>query len=75
MAKRVHMAMATDADRHSDSYIRKRICSCVTVNGAHPTVAEFRRMCVEARAEGLEVFPPCDNTDERGYCQGHEEVE
>ena len=72
MGRTVHVAMATDADRHSDRYIAKHICSCVTVNGVHPSVAEFRRMCREARARGLAVFPPCDNTDALGYCQGHE---
>lgn len=42
-------------------------------SGKHPTPAHLRILCAQARAKGLEVFPPCDNVDERGRCLGHPE--
>ena len=39
------------------------------------SVAELRRLCAEARAQGLEAFPPCDHTDAKGRCLGHESTD
>jgi len=73
MSRHIHMAQGIDADRFDDAYLRKRVIPFVSrEDGSHPTVAEFRKACAEARSKGLEVFPPCDNTDERGHCKGHE---
>lgn len=71
-----HMAQSVDADRFTDAYLRQTVLPGVrNAAGEHPTVAEFRAACAAARAKGLEVFPPCDNVDERGRCKGHEESE
>lgn len=69
---RFHMALSVDVDRFSDTVIRKNYLPIALFDGkplAHPEL--LRRECRKAREKGLAVFPPCDNTDERGYCQGH----
>ena len=33
---------------------------------------EVVRRVQEARSQGLEVWPPCDKTSEKGRCLGHE---
>ena len=71
MSKRFHLSMSVDADRFTDAYIRKHILPAIKPTFEHPEL--FRRACREAREEGLAVFPPCDHTDARGYCLGHEE--
>lgn len=68
--KTFHMVMSVDADRFGDGYIRKHILPGIRVEGRILTAADFRSMCREARTKGLEVFPSCDNHDERGYCRG-----
>jgi hypothetical protein len=71
-----HMAESVDADRFTDAYLRRVVLPGVLNEaGEHPTVAEFRAACAAARAKGLEVFPPCDNVDERGRCKGHPQTE
>lgn len=70
----LHMAMAVAVDRFDDKYLAKRVCPTLTLpSGKHPTPAHLRILCAQARAKGLEVFPPCDNVDERGRCLGHPE--
>lgn len=70
----LHMAMAVAVDRFDDKYLAKRVCPTFTLpSGKHPTPAHLRILCAQARAKGLEVFPPCDNVDERGRCLGHPE--
>jgi hypothetical protein len=68
-----HMALAVDVDRHTDAYLRWHVCRGLKVNGFEPTPEKLRALCAKARANGQEVFAPCDNTDARGYCQGHED--
>lgn len=74
MSQMRHVALSVDIDRFSDSKLRKEFCSgWLTVNGRVPTVAELRAACLDARNRGLVVFPPCNNVDHLGYCQGHPE--
>jgi hypothetical protein len=62
--------MAVDVDRHDDSYLRRHVLPGIRRNGRIIGVAEFRGMCAEARAQGFDAFPSCDNFDERGHCRG-----
>jgi hypothetical protein len=71
VSKSFHMAMSVDADRFTDAYIRRNILPFVSHKFEHPEL--FRRACRAEREKGHEVFPPCNNTDARGYCAGHEE--
>ncbi len=69
---RIHVAISVDIDRYSNRELRKwlhmfRPLGCRTVE-------DIRAKCREARAEGLDVFPPCDNTKPDGHCAGHEEA-
>ncbi len=73
MSRLVHIALSVDVDRFSDAYMRKHYCRGITHEGGQLTPKKLRKLCVEARSRGLQVFPACDNTDERGFCQGHEE--
>jgi hypothetical protein len=68
-----HMAQSVDADRFTDAYLRKHVLPSMTHEGKPVTVKQFRKACADARAKGLDVFPPCDNVDEKGNCRGHEE--
>lgn len=43
MSKRIHVAMSVDADRFSDTYIRKHILPAITPTFEHPEL--FRRGC------------------------------
>lgn len=45
----------------------------VKSDGTKPTPTEVRREIMLAVNKGCVVLPPCDNVDELGYCQGHEE--
>ncbi len=73
MSRMTHMALSVDVDRFSDAKLRREFCvPGVFLRGVTPTVEQLRLACYKARLDGLEVFPPCDNTDARGYCKGHE---
>lgn len=67
--------MSANADRFSDSYIKRTILKCVTVDGKPISLAEFKRLCADARAKGYAVIPPCDNVKPNGHCAGHLEQE
>lgn len=77
--KTLHVALSVDIDRFSDAVIARDWLPLFAKNhvngdlvekhGLELTVADVRRVCADARARGLEVFPPCDNTDANGYCQ------
>ncbi len=69
------IAMSVDADRFDDRCIRSKILPSVTVDGKPISVAEFRRLCADARAKGYRVIPQCDNTKPNGHCAGHVEQE
>lgn len=69
------MAMSAHADRFDDRYIRTKILPCVTVDDKPVTLAEFKRLCADARAKGYSVIPPCDNVKPNGHCAGHIEQE
>jgi hypothetical protein len=70
-----HVALSVDVDRYDDSALRARWIRGLKIAGKRATVKSLRRACGAARAKGLEVFPPCDNVDARGYCQGHPDTE
>ena len=71
--KTIHCAMSVDVDRHTDKYLRERVCPGLVLNGRNPSVEELRIACNDARIEGLRVFPPCDNTLADGSCAGHDD--
>lgn len=72
--KSMHVAMSTSAELgRSDAYVEREILPGLLTGGRRPTVAEFRKMSSDARAQGFDVFPPCDNHDAKGYCKGHDE--
>lgn len=73
IGRRYHMAQSVSVDRFTDAYLRKTVCPGLLIDGRRPTPTELRNACAAARVEGLEVFPPCDNVDERGRCKGHED--
>lgn len=75
--RRYCMALSIDVDRFSNAKLRKDYCTpgCgILLDGKVPTVEELRIACAKGRAKGLEVFPPCDQVDDRGHCTGHEEA-
>lgn len=65
-----HCAVSVDIDRFSDTKLSRDWLACFKPLGV-TTPADIRRLCGDARAKGLEVFPPCDHVDERGFCKGH----
>lgn len=69
------VAMSAHADRFSDSYIKRTILKCITVDGKPISLAEFKRLCADARAKGYTVIPPCDNVKPNGHCAGHPDQE
>lgn len=70
MSKSFHMAISVDIDRFDDATLRRNWCRYYP---QFRTPAKLRKMCEEARKQGLDAFPPCDNVDEKGHCKGHEE--
>lgn len=66
-----HVAISVDVDRFPDGYLEKHYVNGIKINGERVTVERFRELCAELRAEGMEVFPPCDHVDEKGFCKGH----
>jgi hypothetical protein len=74
--KTVHMSLSVDVDRFPDSYIKKHYDGILKrADGTRVSWHELRALCSEYRAQGFEAFPPCDNVNERGLCQGHEVAE
>jgi hypothetical protein len=72
--RRVHMALSVDVDRFSDAVLRSQYDGIlVRADGSRVPWHELRALCAEYRADGYEVFPPCDRTNARGVCEGHEE--
>jgi len=73
----MHMAVSVDADRFSDAYLKRTYCypGAPFLRGKSYTVKEFRAECARLRAQGKEVFPPCDNTGPDGSCLGHKRSE
>ena len=67
----IHTALSVDVDRFGDKYLSEHILPVISHDGKPVTVAQLRVMCFDYRNRGFEVFPPCDNVDSRGYCQGH----
>lgn len=70
-ARRFHCAVSVDIDRFSDRVLETKWLPMFAQAGA-TSASDIRRLCAEARAAGREVFPPCDEHDERGICRGHE---
>lgn len=70
----MHAAASVDIDRFSDARLRKVWLPMFRQLGCE-TPQDIRKKCAEARAQGLEVFPPCDNTGPTGACLGHSESE
>ena len=68
----IHMALWVDVARFSDSYIEREVLPSLSHEGKPVTLGQLRVMCFDYRNRGYEVFPPCDNYDERGRCLGHE---
>ena len=74
MGKTMHMALSVDIDRFTDAHLRKHYGGALVYKGsAAETPKEIRFLCRLARSKGFEVFPPCDNVDEKGCCKGHPE--
>lgn len=71
----IHIALSVDIDRHNDRYMEREYLDMFRKQKGFEHVAQIRAYCAEARAKGLVVFPPCDNADARGYCQGHPNCE
>lgn len=69
--KRFHVAVSVNVDRRDDRYLRESWLEDFRAAGLATSVAGIRKACAEARARGLEVFPPCNEVDERGRCVGH----
>ena len=67
MSQRFRIAISVDIDRFDDKQLKRECCRLF------PTPEALRVKCAEAREAGLDVFPPCDNVDEKGHCKGHEE--
>lgn len=72
--RRVHMALSVDVDRFTDSYLEKHYDGVIRRDGEPVPWWKLRSLCAEYRAMGYEAFPPCDNTDTRGNCRGHEDA-
>jgi hypothetical protein len=75
VSRRVCLCLSVDVDRFSDSVLRKQYDGIlIRENGTRVHWRDIRALCAEYRAKGFDAFPPCDNTDARGHCQGHEEA-
>jgi hypothetical protein len=72
MGKSICIALSVNIDRFDDAYMAREFLDMFRQQKGFTTVAQIRAYCAQARAKGLEVFPPCDNADERGRCKGHE---
>lgn len=68
----VHVAVSVSIDRFPDRKLEHEYLPMFAALGAK-NAEDIRRLCREARAEGLDVFPPCDHTKPDGSCAGHEE--
>lgn len=68
ISRTLHVAVSVDVDRFTDRKLEYEYGPCF---GLGATAAEIRERCAVARAQGLEVFPPCDDVDARGNCRGH----
>jgi len=66
----IHVALSVDVDRFGDRELQKWD-GALRRDGVPVPWWQLRSLCAEYRAKGFEVFPPCDNVDERGVCQGH----
>jgi hypothetical protein len=73
--KSFHVAMSVDVDRFDDAYLIEHFNGVLLRDdGSHVQVPDdLRKRCAEARASGLDVFPPCDHTDAKGHCLGHDQ--
>jgi hypothetical protein len=71
-AKNIHLALSVEIDRFNDTKIERDYLVSFRSAFGCTTVAEVRERCAAARAEGLVVFPPCDNHAADGRCLGHE---
>lgn len=69
--REVHIAISVDIDRFSDEQLRDFLGHFVRAGKAQ-TLEQVRALCAEAREQGYEVFPPCDHTDAKGHCTGHQ---
>jgi len=69
-----HSALSTDIDRFPNRLLR-HMTRGITIDGHTLSVAGWRMRCVEARVQGLKVFPPCDNTNADGHCAGHPKLD
>jgi hypothetical protein len=71
--RRICMALSVAIDGLSDRRLSEYLDSFRAAGV--DTIDGVREACREARRVGLEVFPPCDHTDERGRCLGHPVVD
>lgn len=72
LPRTLHCALSVDVDRFSDAKLRKQYDGIlIREDGTRVSWRDLRALCREYRAKGFEVFPPCDNVNERGACQGH----
>ena len=70
-ARNIHVAISVDIDRLSDGEIRRYYLSMFRDAVGSQSPRDVREQCRLARLKGLEVFPPCQDVDERGRCKGH----
>lgn len=68
----IHVAVSVDIDRFPDLHIERTYLKMFRSAGLATSVAGIRHACAVARAQGFEVFPPCDRTKANGRCDGHE---
>jgi hypothetical protein len=66
-----HPAISVDVDRFPDQKLEREYGPIFAQLGATDAAA-IRMLCSEARAQGRDVFPPCDNTKPNGHCAGHQ---
>lgn len=52
---------------------RKGTVHGLTIDGKQATRGQLIEAIKVARSNGYEVFPPCDNYNTKGHCQGHDD--